>query len=230
MPSDRAPRPTDPGDTQVVALFDFDLTLTTKDTFLDFCIFACGIYACMRTVPRVLRASLVRDETLRNAAMKKALLSGLFHDWSLDRIRASGRTYAQVQLPRLLRPAAWERLKWHQDQGHRVIVVSASLDVWIGPFCGARDIEWIATGLADKNDSWSGEFDPPNCHGQEKARRIHALLGPQENSKRFIHAYGDSRGDREMLALANAAYYRSFSQPTPFPETAASSAQKEKPS
>ena len=47
----------------------------------------------------------------------------------------------------------------------------------------------------------------PNCVRAEKVRRLRQVYG---DDLRLYAAYGDTRGDREMLALAETSYYRVF--------------------
>lgn len=217
-PKRRADEPAPPGTgtSAQVALFDFDRTLTTRDTFVDFCIRTGGRTRCLRALPALFLALLEREEVARNTALKRALVRTLFGGWTGERIREAGRVYAGTRLAGLLRAEALARVRWHQEQGHRVIVVSASLDAWIAPWCRAMQLELIATGLALEDGKVTGEFDPPNCHGPEKARRVIELIG-KTTPRPTIHAYGDSEGDRQMLELADIAYYRSFDRPNPVP-------------
>ncbi len=103
---------------------------------------------------------------------------------------------------------AIEKLNWHQQQGDRVIVVSASMEDWLKPWCDSKGVELLATSLLSDNGIISGEFATPNCHGEEKVNRIKALLNLSDYDR--IFAYGDSSGDTEMLAIADEGFYRKF--------------------
>lgn len=201
---------------QQIALFDLDHTLTRRDTFLDFCLKTGGA-RCLLALPKLASACLERDSIERNTALKKALIRTLFRGWTEDRFLAAGRVYAAQRLPALLRTEALERIRWHEERGHRVIVVSASLAPWIAPWCADRQFELIATGLQVDDGRLTGDFDPPNCHGPEKARRVRALVGDSPE-RPVIHAYGDSEGDRQLLELADFPYFRTFVRATPMPE------------
>ena len=96
-----------------------------------------------------------------------------------------------------------DRLRWHQEQGHRIVIVSASLDRYVlpvGAHLGVEDV--IATSLEiNPEGRLTGRLLGPNVRTHEKARRLRALLGEQP----VAFGYGDSEGDREMLAMADKA-------------------------
>jgi phosphatidylglycerophosphatase C len=101
-------------------------------------------------------------------------------------------------------------LQWHRSQGHRILIVTASLEVWLKPWCTEINVELIATKMECENGLVTGEFGSKNCHGQEKVNRIKAVLEIAQYTS--IYAYGDSTGDTEMLALADIAEYKPFRQ------------------
>ena len=54
----------------------------------------------------------------------------------------------------------------------------------------------------------TGRFSTPNCYGPEKVHRIEAVWPHREQYD--VSAFGDSRGDKEMLAYADQAYFKPF--------------------
>ena len=106
----------------------------------------------------------------------------------------------------MMRPRGLERVRWHQECGHRVVVVTASFRYWIEPWCAARGIELIATKLQEQQGVLTGRFDGINCNGAEKVRRVRAAYDLGVYSR--IWAYGNSRGDRPMLTLECIAHVR----------------------
>ncbi len=98
------------------------------------------------------------------------------------------------------------RLHWHQRQGHRCVLVSASMDIYLKPWAAAAGFDDVVCSTLEFHDGRvTGRLAGGNCYGDEKARRLAQLLGEQDYT---LYAYGDSRGDKELLAMADYGYYR----------------------
>ena len=143
-----------------------------------------------------------------NWRAKESVLTYFLAGRSAPELAAFSQQFADDVLPRLLRPEAIERLRWHQQQGHRTIVVSASLEIYLRPWAARMGIDQIiGTRLISRSDQLTGRILGKNCYGPEKVTRLQALLDQLDP---VLYAYGDSRGDRELLAIARHAYYRKF--------------------
>lgn len=194
---------------QVLALFDFDGTLTDRDSFRDFVLFAHGGLAgglrLLLTMPVWLAFQL---RLVSRQRAKQWAFGILLRPLGNEQLGLLARRYARERIPQILRPAGLRQLQAHRQQGHRVVVISASPEDWIAPWCAAQGIECLATRLQRHHGQLTGQIDGSNCRGAEKVTRLQALL----NLKSFDHviAYGDSAGDREMLAIADAPHYRPF--------------------
>ncbi len=189
-----------------LALFDFDGTLTTRETFPDFMRYA---------VPRprllagaVLLAPIVfgyrRGWVAGNPTRASIVQVGL-RGMDAARLRAQGEAFARDVLPAVLRPDAMARLQWHRERGDRIVVVSGGLDVYLAPWCAAQGLELACSVLAERGGRISG-YAGPQCVGDEKVRRVLALCDPQAYAA--IHAYGDTHEDGAMLAMAHHRTYR----------------------
>ena len=125
-------------------------------------------------------------------------------DWLLDDLKDK------------INPEALLRLRWHQEQGDRVLLCSASPRLLLQPLADWLKVELLCTELEQSHGQWRPVLASANCKGPEKVRRLEEHLGPLEG--RSIEAYGDSKGDRELLNAAAIPHYRSFlAQPTPYP-------------
>lgn len=116
--------------------------------------------------------------------------------------------FSSQKLGALLRAEALKKIDWHKRQGHEIAVVSASAQYWVAPFCKMHELKWITTQLEIKNNCISGNLSGENCNGLQKALRIREAYNLSEFEK--IYAYGDSSGDKEMLALATEPFFRQF--------------------
>lgn len=192
-----------------LALFDFDGTITGADTLFHFLRFA--VPGPRFVLGAVLLSPLLlayRLGLVGNARAKSLVLAHFFRGLPAEDFRARGAAFAEKVLPGLIRPAALERIREHQARGDRVLVVSASLSDWVGDWCAAQGLELVATEAEVLDGRITGRFSTPNCHGPEKVRRVREVLDPASFAR--IHAYGDSSGDREMLALAHEPHFRPF--------------------
>lgn len=197
-----------------LALFDFDGTVSYQDSFLHFLRFSHGnfqlVLGALLLSPLLARYFL---GFLNNHDTKERIYQYYFKHWSNEAFTTTCINYAQQALPNIIRPLALEKIQWHQAQGHRVIVVSASIDRYLQPWCEQHNIELISTQLAfnkptHNNTLFTGYFSSRNCYGIEKRERIQQYINIKDYE--FIYAYGDTRGDKEMLELAHESHYKPF--------------------
>ena len=136
---------------------------------------------------------------------------------AVNRAKAAGRAdWLMSELRGQLRPEALQRLRWHQQRGDRVLLCSASPRLLLQPLADWMGVELLCTELEQQQGHWRPNLSSPNCKGREKVRRLEKHLGPLEGLT--IEAYGDSKGDRELLQAAVLPHYRSFlSEPHPYP-------------
>lgn len=192
-----------------LALFDFDGTLTRKDTYTRFLCYAAGRPRFYVSVA-VLLPVFVRYLTGRisHTDLKTRFLKRLLGGCSAARYREIASRFATEQVPQLLRQNAVDCLRWHQARGDRVIVVSASMREWLEPFCKEHDVELLCSEMEVREGRLTGCLAGPNCRGLEKVHRVQRHL--DLNQFHAVHVYGDSRGDRELLAIAHYRWFRCF--------------------
>lgn len=122
------------------------------------------------------------------------------------RLPLLGERYATETLPALIRPAALERIVWHQRRGDQVVVVSASLDVYLEPWCRALGVDVICTQLEAADGRLTGKYFQGDCCGADKTRRIRERYRLADYAT--IYAYGDTEDDRQMLDMAHVKVFR----------------------
>lgn len=191
--------------------FDFDGTLTTKDTLLEFIKFAkgsCALYVAFALYLPLL--VLMKLRLYSNYRTKEKIFSHLFRGMTVEDFNAVCRRFAGANGQRLLRPKAVEYInKVSADDDAAMVVVSASMENWVVPFFdGMEKISVIGTVPEVKDGILTGRFSTANCYGEEKVRRLLELY-PDRDDYQLI-AFGDSRGDRELLAFADEAHYKPF--------------------
>jgi len=194
----------------VLAVFDFDGTITYFDSLLPFLrsISGPGKFAgkLLLCGPAFLAfgCGLITPESAKVRVLKRFL--GAVAEAELA---SQAESYASGKLKRLVKAEAMDRIRWHQARGDRTVVLSASLQDYIRPWARSEGIsDVVCTRLRCADGRIMGDLDGPNCHGEEKVRRLKEAFG--DLSQYEIYAYGDSRSDRAVLCLAQHRFYRSF--------------------
>ena len=192
-----------------IIFFDFDGTITIKDSLFDFIQFAVGkqifFIGLIRLSP-MLFSYVFR--LLPKDVAKERLLAYYFKGWDLSRFKEIADYYSLNRIDKIIRPKAIERIRWHQAHGDKVVIVSASLECWLKSWCIKNNINLISTKFEMEGNILTGRFSTKNCYGQEKINRIKELYNLCDYDQ--IYAYGDSRGDKEMLNIAHKQYYKYF--------------------
>jgi HAD superfamily hydrolase (TIGR01490 family) len=143
-----------------------------------------------------------------NYKAKQLMLSYFFKGMNKQQFYKVAEKYSLNHIGTILRPKAIEVITWHKEQGHKVIIVSASIECWLKPWCDQNGLDLIATKIEIIDGYITGKLLSKSCYGIEKANRVNAVYNL--NDYDYIYAYGDSRGDKELLALADESFYKPF--------------------
>lgn len=186
--------------------FDFDGTLTTKDTLIEFIRYAKGSMALGLGFMRYAHLLvLMKIGLYPNYKAKQKVFSHFFKDTTLDDFNALCKAFA-VSSSHLLRPNAIEAINHAIKEGSEVLIISASIDNWVQPFF--PQVKVVGTQIEVIDGKLTGRFLSKNCYGQEKVNRILSLYPNRQDY--HLTAYGDSRGDKEMLAFADESHFKPF--------------------
>jgi len=194
---------------QNLALFDFDGTITTDDSLIRFIRFVVGdtkFAIGMVALSPMLTAYKLK--LIPNYKAKQYMLTYFFKGMTEEKFMQVANEYSLQHIDTILRPKAMEKIAWHKEQGHKIVIVSASIECWLKPWCDKHGLNLIATKLEIKNGTVTGKFLTKNCYGIEKANRVHKQCNLDDYN--HIYAYGDSRGDKELLSLADESFYKPF--------------------
>lgn len=195
-------------DLPVIAAFDFDGTLTTRDSLPPFLCFVNGWAATSwhlaSQTPSFFKYLIGRES---RQGVKEHILTRALQGKSYDFLCKQGMAFSQTKLPKLLKPATLERLQWHQKQGHRCVLISANIDLYLhfwGKKAGFHHV-LCSRCEVDKQGKLTGHLIGKNCWGAEKVRRLLECCGSR--SSFTLYAYGDSKGDYDLL---NCADFKTF--------------------
>ena len=182
---------------KTVAAFDFDGTLSTRDNLIPFLRRVAGTAKVNRALAAAVPALLAGRRNRAKAIVIRHALAGR----SAAEVERIGEEFAARVVVRHLRPDVVARAGWHRRQGHALVIVSASLVPYVAPI--GRELGFdavLATEIEVHERICTGRFDGWNVRGREKVRRLDAWLGDEPA---FVWAYGNSRGDRALLARAD---------------------------
>lgn len=192
-----------------LALFDFDGTITTRDSLLEFIKYSRGSAAFVSGF--ALNAPVLvsfKIGIISNQLAKERMITHFFGGVNEMRFEEWCLAFAKEKLPSLVRPKAMVEIEKLKQAGAEVAVVSASPENWVRPWCEANGLGCIATQLVAHNGVITGKINGRNCHGVEKVRRIRERFDLSQFHP--VYTYGDSAADRPMLSLGTVRFFRPF--------------------
>lgn len=192
----------------VVAAFDVDGTLTRRDCVRPFLELLGGrrglVAAFVRRPVASVSATVHRDRD----GLKEVVVGGVLHGRHLSEVDAAGRRFAATVHGTMMRSDTMARLDWHRRSGHRVVLVSASLRPYLDPLGALLGVDGVLCTDGEVLDGrYTSSLSGGNCRGAEKVVRLDRWLAAEGLSAAEVWAYGDSRGDRELLARADHAVW-----------------------
>ena len=193
-----------------IAFFDFDGTITNKDSFFLFLKFVLKNKFYIKLIINLPILICYKLNLLSNTKAKELVLKLCIKNMKEKDLNAKMESFTSV-LESICMQNALEKIKWHKNNNHEVVIVSASLEIYLKKLAKKLGVELIATKLKIKDGKITGELLTPNCYGEEKVKRIKDKY--HLNLYSSIYVYGDSKGDKEMLEIASTkkAFYRVFS-------------------
>ena len=181
------------------ALFDFDGTITIKDTLFDFIRFTygrTGLIKCLLFNSWNLFLYAIKMRS--NEKAKERLLSTMIKGSGLGDFERLCERYATERIPMIVRKETMGIIERHITAGDTLFIVSASPEDWIKPWAiknGFANV--IATRLEKRDGVITGKFASRNCYGEEKVNRLKEIFTNREQV--YLCAYGDSNGDKPMF-------------------------------
>lgn len=195
--------------TSKLVLFDFDGTITSKDTLVEFTRFYIGSRRYLLGLAMLTPVmALYAGRLIANWKAKQYFLARFFKGEEISQFNSRCLDFSTSVLPSLIRPAALAAIDRYRKDGATLAVVSASAENWVKPWCDEHGVVCLATQLEVRNGRITGKLAGRNCYGDEKVCRIRERFPLGQFDE--VIAYGDSRGDKEMLKLAHQSFYKPF--------------------
>ncbi|WP_028123107.1 HAD-IB family hydrolase [Epilithonimonas tenax] len=189
-------------------LFDFDGTLTHKDTMFMFLKFYDPARFSAQFLKHVPLFILLKLKLANAEAVKKSFISSMLKGESRYYIDKKAKQFFEEHYPSLFRENALDFISNIDRKYTESYIVSASLDIWVKPFAEKFNMTLLATKAEFSNGVFTGKFDGKNCNKEEKVNRIKVEIGDRKFDK--IIAFGDTSGDKAMFEFANESHYRFF--------------------
>lgn len=188
--------------------FDFDGTLTYKDTMFAFLKFYNSNTFYWQFIKHIPLFILLKIKLLDAEAVKRSFISSILKGEKKSKLEEKAQAFFQKNYPELIRANALDFIR-NMDRNHtEAYLVTASLDIWTKPFADAFGFTLLATQALFENDIFTGKFQTKNCNGQEKVNRILQEIKDKKYDKTI--AFGDTSGDQPMLKWANEGHFRFF--------------------
>lgn len=193
-----------------IAAFDFDGTITRKDTLIEFLRFVGGsarFYAVFALYTPLL--ILMKLKLYSNQKAKQKIFAHYFKGMQIEQFDDLCLRFFEQKGQSLIYLDAKAQIAKHREQGDEVVIISASIENWVCHFAKALKADkLLATKVEVQEGMLTGRFLTANCYGKEKVNRL--LSAYPERDKYNLIAYGDSRGDKELLQFADEQHYRQF--------------------
>ncbi|EGA69773.1 phosphoserine phosphatase [Vibrio sinaloensis DSM 21326] len=190
-----------------LALFDFDGTITTQDTYTKFLFYTTPKLRLVIGFVLVWPVVLLYKLGYLPACRTRPVLSRVaFWRRKVARVDHSAEQYVRDYLPSVIRPEMQAKILWHQANGDEVYVVSASLSPYLTVWCKQQGIRLICSELETKADRYTGLYVNGDC---SKGRKV-SFLKRQVTLANYqkIYAYGDTDEDLAMLSIADVKFFR----------------------
>lgn len=192
----------------VVAYFDFDGTITTKDTLLPFLLEVVGYPKFIFKLPVILpTVFLYLLKVINNEIAKEKVLNILLKGKKENFLEEKAQNFAKKRIDKLIKPEIFAKLEYHQEHNHTIIIVSANLAIYLRFWAILHKIDAvIATELDFCNGRFTGRLATRNCYGLEKTKRIRHYL-EANGAYTYSYGYGNSAGDHELLNFVDEGYW-----------------------
>lgn len=182
-----------------IAFFDFDGTISFEDSFLEFLRYTDGsfkLYWCM-----VLNSPFILLYFLKlysNQKLKERFFTFFYKGRSVAELEEKGQLFCNEVLPKMVYPQALQLIRWHQERGHEVYLLTASSRLWLGKWCRQQNMKIIDTTFENDGQYYTGKIAGENCYGKEKAKQMLPILAASRGVPSY--GYGHGRGDAHFIA------------------------------
>lgn len=197
---------------QQLAVFDFDKTMTDRHSFWRFLRYCAGhfkFYFAPFLFPKDIMRFYRKEITLME--FREIAIKYFFLGMDKSNFMNKATKFSKEKIPGWIVTEALEKVKEHQEKGHKVALVSNAAQEYLTPWATYLGFDYIIGSRFDiESNKLTGKLIGDHCYGAEKVKRLQLEVGQLENYELYV--YGDSEGDKELLEKATHPYYRSFTK------------------
>lgn len=197
-------------ETKVIAIFDFDKTITAKHTFIRFLQYMYGkpyyIYSILLLLPSMVlyKMGVYNLMELREKAIKR-----YYKGIEEEKYLALCRKFVKGYINNWLLEEAIERIKWHKSQKHELVLLSNSPEEYLKIWASQFGFDYVMGSKFEFiNGKGTGKLVGDHCFGKEKVTRLKKEI--QDLDEYYIYGYGDSEGDEAFLKISDKSHYKHF--------------------
>lgn len=193
---------------ETIVIFDFDGTITEKDTMLHVAKWHYGtLIFCFKMLKIMPHMFLYKAGFISNTRAKEAFLKQFYGGMNYNEFSALCKNYSLLVIDTIVRKKIKDKINLYKLQGSKMIIVTASIFEWVEPWALKNGFDKVLSSKIEViNNKLTGKIDGKNCYGMEKVNRFISEYGAFENY--YIICYGDSKGDLEILKNSNQSYYK----------------------
>ena len=191
-----------------IAIYDFDGTITKRDSFLPFLLHCFGWRIFVLKITKLLPSIILFVSSIdsRNK-LKSNFIRAFFKNIDIDFVVKKGETYSSILIKNTF-ASAIENILRQKKENYYIVLLTASNEIWIKPAWGHLFDKIICTDLEVKSGVFTGKIVGKNCQGLEKLKRIGDAFDLSKIE--VIVAYGDSKNDFFLKQIATQFFYKAF--------------------
>lgn len=195
-------------DKKIVAYFDFDGTVTTKDTLVPFLFYVAGTWKFMLNLPYLTMVlAQYRLNIITNEQAKERALTILLKGYTFEYIDKLANSFVHNSLRKYIKAEIFHKIEYHKEHGHKVILISANLGIYLRHWVKQYHVDGvISTEIQFINNIATGKLATENCYGKQKVLRLKQYLLSTKQKFDYSYGYGDSRGDYDLLDYVDEGY------------------------
>ncbi len=189
------------------ALFDFDGTITSKDTTILLLVELLKLRPWLFSgLLWFLFRMIVSNDSVSKQRYKNKAIGHLIKDLS-DMQLSGALQYFSDKVKTLYRPSVLRSIDQAIQDGCTVLIVTASPSFAIGFCVSELPLLVLGTEFEKKESAYTGLLSGENCYGQEKVNRLEKWAKSNNIQLNVELAWSDHFSDLYMLKLSKVRYW-----------------------